>query len=309
MLEDKIKSEISPYRGRLVPQCPLARHTSWRVGGCAQYAYYPTDLEDLKVFLNQLSTEQPLTWLGLGSNLLIRDGGIMGTVILTRYGLKSLHQQDDGLIRAEAGVPCAKLAKFCLRYNLTGGEFFAGIPGTVGGALVMNAGAFGGETWKYLVAVDVIDRKGCIHSKSRSDFQVAYRNVSGLPDNQWFVAGYFCFASAQDDTVKQDIHQLLARRDASQPIGKLSCGSVFKNPPGDHAARLIETCGLKGYRIGGAHISMKHANFIINTGQATATDIEALIEHIEQIVWKTQCVRLEKEVHILGLNTSKTMLE
>ena len=285
---------------------PLARHTSWRVGGVARQTYRPTDIEDLAVFLASLAHDEKLLWLGLGSNVLIRDGGFDGTVIITQGRLAKLDPVimapeviQSPIIRAEAGVPCAKMAKYCARLGYTKAAFFAGVPGTVGGALAMNAGAFGGETWKYVVATETIDHRGQLHIRKPEEFQIAYRNVV-RPDNEWFVAGHFAFPTGNADEAAQAIRDLLRQRTTSQPIGEFSCGSVFRNPTGDHAARLIEASGLKGLRQGGAWVSEKHANFIINGGEATAADIEDLIQMVQEKVEKLQGVRLIPEVHILG---------
>lgn len=286
-------------KGALHHNMPLARHTSWHAGGNARQAYIPADLQDLAAFLATLPAGEPIIWLGLGSNTLIRDGGVTGTVILTQGKLAKLELLQDNTLRAEAGVTCAKLAKFCTKIGAEKGAFFAGIPGTVGGALAMNAGAFGSDTWEHVLAVDVMNHRGEIQTKPRKAFTVAYREVQRDP-NEWFVAGYFSFPAGDGEKAQQDIKALLKRRGDTQPIGEFSCGSVFRNPPGDHAARLIESCGLKGHAIGGAIVSQKHANFIINHDHATATDIEALINHVQKIVQQKTGVQLVRECHILG---------
>ena len=277
---------------------PMSRHTSWRVGGPADRYFLPSGIADLARFIAGLPADEPIHWVGLGSNLLVRDGGIRGTVISTHGLLSGLERLPDGGVRAEAGVPCAKLARQCVRWGLGSAEFFAGIPGTVGGALAMNAGAFGGETWRHVRALETMDRRGEGHRRRPDEYEVGYRSVGG-PAGEWFLAAEFSFASDSGASVA-DIKALLARRKATQPIGQPSCGSVFRNPPGDHAARLIEACGLKGFSIGGAQVSEKHANFIINTGDASAADIERLIEHVRRTVEADQGVRLEAEVRILG---------
>ncbi|ALP52332.1 UDP-N-acetylenolpyruvoylglucosamine reductase [Candidatus Tenderia electrophaga] len=287
------------YRGTLKRNEPMARHTSWRVGGPAERYYEPADLDDLAEFLAQLPEHEPLTWVGLGSNLLVRDGGVRGTVIMTSGLLKQMELLDQGLVRAEAGVACAKVARFCARHHLTGAEFLAGIPGTMGGALAMNAGAFGGETWRHVAAVETLDRRGVRHLRRPEEFQVSYRRVVGV-SGEWFVAAHLRLHRGDTDTASGRIKELLERRGATQPIGLPSCGSVFRNPQGDHAARLIEACGLKGVCIGGACVSEKHANFIINTGNATAADIEALMAKVAAEVESRHGVRLVREVHIIG---------
>lgn len=286
-------------RGELLHKEPMARHTSWRVGGPADCYYRPADIDDLAAFLQQLPTDEPLTWLGLGSNLLVRDGGIRGTVISTSGLLNEISLQDGQIIRAEAGVSCAKLARVAAREGLTGAEFFAGIPGTVGGALAMNAGAFGGETWPLVVRVETMDRHGQRYMRTPADYTIAYRSVKG-PDDEWFVAAHLKLEKGDVESGQTSIKELLAKRGATQPTTQASCGSVFRNPEGDHAARLIEQCGLKGKCIGNACVSEKHANFIVNTGDATARDIESLIEEVAQTVQRECGVSLMHEVHIIG---------
>src|SRR3990167_2342052 len=268
-------------RGRLLSNEPLANYTSWRVGGPAHYLYVPTDIDDLASFLAQLPDAMPLLWLGLGSNVLIRDGGVNGTVIVTQGALDKLSQLDAQLIRAEAGVSCAQFARYSARLGLTGAEFMAGIPGTVGGALAMNAGCYGGETWQRVHQVETIDRFGKIHLRNAHEFEVAYRHVKRLPD-EWFLSGHFALALGDKAKALQDIKSLLEKRNAAQPTGLPNCGSVFRNPPGKYAGQLIECSGLKNAAIGGAYVSPKHANFIINGGSASAADIEGLIAHVRE---------------------------
>lgn len=286
-------------QGVLLDNEPMARHTTWRVGGPAARYYQPADINDLAQFLARLSLDEPLLWVGLGSNLLVRDGGIRGTVIATAGLLNGIAQLDDVTVRAEAGVSCAKVARFCARLGLTGAEFLAGIPGTLGGALAMNAGAFGGETWKLVRAVETLDRRGQLRERSASDYRVGYREVTG-PVGEWFVAATLVLQHGDTAAAAARIRELLDKRAASQPTQQPNAGSVFRNPPGDYAARLIESCGLKGRCIGGACVSEKHANFIINTGSATAADIEALIEQVAATVQQQCGVCLEREVHIVG---------
>ncbi|HQU14897.1 MAG: UDP-N-acetylmuramate dehydrogenase [Gammaproteobacteria bacterium] len=286
-------------RGVLRRNEPLARHTSWRVGGPARYFYQPADIADLAAFLRQLPAQEPVLWLGLGSNLLVRDGGVAGTVIAVATVLNRLERDGDNVVRADAGVPCAKVARFCARHGMLGAEYLAGIPGTLGGALAMNAGAFGGETWERVVAVETLDRHGELRVRSPQDFRVGYRSVEG-PPGEWFVAGHLRLAPGDPRTGSERIKELLAQRGMNQPTGQPSCGSVFRNPPGDYAARLIEQSGLKGARIGGAAVSAKHANFILNTGGASAADIEALIQQVIETVERLHAVRLQTEVRIVG---------
>lgn len=284
--------------GELRRNEPMSRHTSWRAGGPADLFFIPSSVEDLQAFLRELDAGTPIFWLGVGSNLLVRDGGIRGVVISATGILRDLERIDIYLVRAGSGVPCTQLARQCIRWGLGPSEFFAGIPGTVGGALTMNAGAHGGETWERVESVRTIDRAGEIHHRSPAEYSVGYRSVTG-PKDEWFLEATFRFEPGVTASMEA-MKEMLERRKATQPLGLPSCGSVFRNPPGDHAARLIEAAGLKGYRIGGAEVSPKHANFIINTGDATATDIEELIEHVRQTVIEQHGVELRHEVRIVG---------
>jgi UDP-N-acetylmuramate dehydrogenase len=277
---------------------PMSKHTSWRVGGPAEYFFKPANINDLALFLRGLDEDVPVFWFGVGSNLLVRDGGLAGVVMSVAGILKDIKQTGGYQVTAGAGLPCTQLAKQCIRWGLGPSEFFAGIPGTLGGALAMNAGAHGGETWERIRSVKTIDRRGEIHDRLSSEYEVAYRSVRG-PGDEWFLEAVLEFdpaAIASMDTLKE----MLARRKATQPLGLPSCGSVFRNPPGDHAARLIETAGLKGHRIGGAEVSEKHANFIINNDGACAADVEELISHVRQTVAKQHGVDLIPEVRIVG---------
>lgn len=285
--------------GRLLHREPLARYTSWRTGGVADQLYIPASMEGLQQFLSGLPDAEPLHFIGLGSNLLVRDGGVRGTVILMHGALTGL-RVDQGRIYAEAGVTCAKLARFAARQHQHGAEFMAGIPGTVGGALAMNAGCHGGETWEIVDRVLTIDRVGKLHERNHQAFATAYRHVEMPVADEWFVAAWFRLADGDAEEAESKIKQLLARRLATQPLNLPNAGSVFRNPPGDHAARLIEASGLKGYRIGGAQVSEKHANFIVNQGDATARDIEQLILHVQAVVKQQQGVDLQPEVRVIG---------
>jgi UDP-N-acetylmuramate dehydrogenase len=276
----------------------LAKHTSWRVGGPADVFFKPRDVDELSAFLRSLAPATPVYFLGLGSNVLVRDGGIRGVVIATLGALTELKQLGANEVWAGSGVTCAKLAKQCVKWGLGAAEFFAGIPGTVGGALAMNAGAFGGETWQHVREVETIDMQGQVHRRPASAYRASYRHIEG-PQNEWFLAARLHF-ELRADVSEMEIRSLLARRKATQPIGELSCGSVFTNPPGDHAARLIEAAGLKGFRIGGARVSEKHANFIINDGTATADDLERTIEHVKSTVQRVHGVTLLPEVRVVG---------
>jgi UDP-N-acetylmuramate dehydrogenase len=240
-----------------------------------------------------------ITWVGLGSNLLVRDGGLRGAVISVHGALSALEQRDDGTVWCEAGVPCARIARQCARWQLGPAGFFVGIPGTLGGALAMNAGAYGGETWAHVAGVEVIDRSGTIRRRDASEYRVSYRHVEPPAADEAFLAASLRFV-AQPDASTDALRDLLVERKRQQPIGEWSCGSVFTNPSGDHAARLIEAAGLKGRRIGGAVVSVKHANFILNEGEASAADLEQLIALVQHEVAQHAGVRLQTEVRIVG---------
>ena len=287
------------FEARIRRDEPMSRHTSWHVGGPADIFYTPADRTELGAFLRSLAAGTPVYWVGLGSNLLVRDGGIRGVVISTQGTLDRLERLSEGTVYSEAGTACARIAKHCIRWGLGPAEFFAGIPGTLGGALAMNAGAFGGETWRHVLEVETIDRHGREHRRAAAEYRVGYRQVDAPVGGEWFVAATLRFEK-RPMAHEREMSELLARRRASQPIGEWSCGSVFTNPPADHAARLIEAAGLKGCAVGGASVSSKHANFIINHGNATAADIETLIERVREAVERAHGVRLHPEVRIVG---------
>jgi UDP-N-acetylmuramate dehydrogenase len=290
---------MTQQQGKLVLNEPLARYTSWRVGGCADRFYIPAGLQDLAAFLQSLPADEPIHFIGLGSNLLVRDGGVRGTVVLMHNVLKTM-QMDGDLVYAESGVTCAKLAKFSAKEAKQGAEFFAGIPGTLGGALAMNAGCYGSETWDVVKRVTTIDRRGELHTRDASEFVATYRHIEKPVADEWFVAGWLGLQPGDAPTATQKIKALLAKRLASQPLNLPSAGSTFRNPEGDYAARLVEASGLKGYIIGGAQVSEKHANFIVNIGGATALDIELLIKHMRDTVQEKQGVTLQQEVKVIG---------
>ena len=294
-----VPAQISPeFSTRVLYDVPMSKHTSWHAGGPADVFFTPRDTMDLASFLRQLPPTVPLLWVGLGSNLLVRDGGVRGVVVSLHGALGTLERLSATRIQAQAGVPCARLARQCVKWGLGSAEFFAGIPGTLGGALAMNAGAWDGETWRQVLEVDVIDRRGTRHVRTPVDYEIGYRHVRG-PADEWFIAARMEF-ERKPGSNDAAIRELLERRKQTQPIGEWSCGSVFTNPPGQHAARLIESAGLKGFRIGDASVSLKHANFIINHGAARAADIEALIVHVQQTVADFHHVELTTEVRIVG---------
>ena len=295
----RIDIDTSMLRGDLREQEPMSRHTSWKTGGDADYYYRAADIDDLSVFMSRLPIDMPVTWIGFGSNLLVRDGGLSGVVISVVGVLDELETINETEIIAGAGVPSAKAARFAAQQGLGGIEFLAGIPGTIGGALAMNAGAYGGEVWQYIKQAETINRKGERKVYSKDQFEIGYRSVS-LPEDEWFVACNLDLEISDKDSVEQRITNMLSDRAVAQPLGQHSCGSVFRNPSDDHAARLIDDCGLKGKQVGGATVSEKHANFIINSGNATSSDIEQLIELIQATVFEKHVVELIPEVRIIG---------
>lgn len=311
---------VENLRGILRHDVEMSRHVSWRAGGRVERMYQPADLDDLAMFLRALPADEPLLAVGLGSNLLVRDGGLRGTVLLLHGALDELRIEEDGLVSpqgggrgckatevatttlyAQAGVPGAKLARFAALHNLSGAEFFAGIPGTLGGMLAMNAGCYGSETWEVTTRVQVVTRNGEVLERTAQDYDIAYRHVAlRAAQEEWFVGAWFKFPAGEEDASREVIKTLLNKRIASQPLNLPNAGSVFRNPPGDYAARLIESCGLKGRQIGGAQVSEKHANFIVNVGAATAADIENLINEVQATVEKKTGISLHPEVRIVG---------
>ena len=297
------------WRGSLRLGESMSRHVSWRAGGPAARVYVPADMADLQVFLSSLGADEPVCFVGLGSNLLVRDGGYAGTVVLM-HRTRGEMRLEDGLLYAEAGVAAPKVARFAATNELEGAEFLAGVPGTVGGALAMNAGCYGSETWDHVVRVRVIARDGKLRERMRNEYEVDYRYcvrknsgpvATDDGDQEWFVGAWFRFRPGDALAARKRIKELLARRIASQPLELPNAGSVFRNPPGDHAARLVEACGLKGFAVGGARISDKHANFIVNPLRAaTAADIEALIGHAQVAVKERFGIELVPEVRSIG---------
>jgi UDP-N-acetylmuramate dehydrogenase len=280
---------------------PMAAHTSWRVGGPAERWFEPADRDDLVNFLKALPPHEPILWVGLGSNLLVRDGGVRGSVIALHGALDALELESDETVRAEAGVHCARLAKYAQQKKRAGLGFMAGIPGTVGGALAMNAGAWGGETWPNVSEAEVLYRDGRSEWLAPGKFEFSYRHVELPQDFCGFLGARFRVASDADGAHERYTRDSLARRKASQPVGRPSAGSTFRNPPGDHAARLIESCGLKGFRIGGAEVSRQHANVLRTDAAARAADVEALIAHIQRVVTDRTGVSLQTEVRVVGV--------
>ena len=283
----------------ILKNVPLTKYNSWRVGGAADTLFIPKNLEDLKNFLKDEHYLKPLTFIGLGSNILVRDGGIRGTVIVMHAALNEIQMTDKG-VYAEAGNTCAKIAKTLAREHYVGGEFFAGIPGTVGGALAMNAGCYGSETWNYVTQVNMIDDNGNIVTRLRDEFKISYREVIKPNAKEWFVGAWFNFKKDMAGDPESKIKEYLNHRKNTQPLNWPTAGSTFRNPKDTFAAKLIEDCGLKGFRVGNAEVSDKHANFIINLGNASAKDIENIIDYVECEVFKRKGIKLEREIKILG---------
>jgi UDP-N-acetylmuramate dehydrogenase len=287
-------------RGEMLHGEPMSRHVSWRAGGVAERLYRPADLADLQAFLRQTPASEPLLAVGLGSNLLVRDGGYRGTVVQMVGALTELRMDGD-LIYVQAGVPGAKLARFAATNNLCGAEFFVGIPGTLGGMLAMNAGCYGSETWQKVARVQVLTRSGELLERTPQEYDIGYRHVAlHKASDELFVGAWLKLETGDVEKARQGIKELMEKRSASQPLNLPNAGSVFRNPEGNHAAKLIEGCGLKGRRIGGAEVSQKHANFIVNIGGATAADIEGLINEVQATVKQQTGVELHPEVKIVG---------
>ena len=271
---------------------PMSKHCSLRSGGHTREFFLPGNVTELSEFLSDNSRQ--VLFVGLGSNLLIRDHGFNGVIIHTKH-LKEL-TISEGIIDAESGTTLARLSRFAQLNNRHGAEFLSAIPGTVGGALAMNAGAFGSEVWQYVVSVKTINLNGKVHQRKKSDFVIDYRSVSHKHIDEFFLSARFDFNLHQQN---DDVRDLLEKRNSTQPIGLPSCGSVFKNPKSHYAAELIESSGLKGFCVGGACVSEKHANYIINHDNATAEDIENLINHIKNTVKSVHNVELETEIIII----------
>ena len=279
----------------------LKNFNSWKVGGAAEQFLICDEKDILAHLIKEKKIKLPITFLGLGSNLLVRDGGIKGTVIVMNGGLKTINNEGN-LIYAEAGVSCSKLSRFSAKKGLDNSAFFSGIPGTVGGALAMNAGCYGSETWDYVQKVLMINLDGDQVERNKLDFKINYREVKNSNTDEFFLAAWFKFPKGDKEEAGKKIRELLAHRKNTQPLNWPTAGSTFRNPKENFAAKLIEDCDLKGFRIGGAQVSEKHANFIINLGDASAQDIENIIIYIQQVVFKKKNIQLKREIKIIGEN-------
>ncbi len=299
IMERPMDSHLEGLEGVLLHDEPMSKHTTWRVGGKAEMYFVPKDKAALVQLMCQLPSNIPVFWFGLGSNLLVRDGGIPGMVICTLKSLGLIERVSEDTVYAQAGVTSAKLAKYCARHGLEGAEFLAGIPGSFGGAVAMNAGAFGGDTWTMIKRIECLDRDGNIRWYNKDEIDHAYRHVA-LPNESWIVGAEIKLTPIKGLDLARRIRELLKTRGVSQPVQTANAGSVFKNPENDHAARLLEQAELKGTRIGGAHFSEKHANFIVNDGTASAIEIESLIEVGQKTVQARFGVLLSPEVRIVG---------
>jgi UDP-N-acetylmuramate dehydrogenase len=287
-------------QGKLQQEQSLARYTTWRTGGPAQLLLTPVCVQDIQLVFQSLKDGVPITWLGLGSNSLILDKGIRGLVVVMQGAkLNQLTFSDNHYVKVEAGVACGQFARMCARHSLVGAEFLAGVPGTIGGALRMNAGCYGGEMWDLVDSVELLTAKGQLLAKNADEFEVAYRYVD-LQEETFFLSATLHLKPGDKVQSLQEIKQLIAKRNASQPTNLPNCGSVFRNPEGDYSARLIEACGLKGYSVGDAQVSEKHANFIVNNGKASSADILTVINYVHEQVKVKQGVDLIQEVKVLG---------
>lgn len=286
------------FRGRIALNEPMERYTTFRIGGAADIYLEPLDKEDALALITYLRGQSlPYVLMGNGSNILVSDQGVRGAVVNLEVGFSYVRNQDDGTVVAGAGIKLAKFVDFCIGNGYAGTEMLAGIPGTLGGAVIMNAGAYGGEISDHMIAVELI-RGSKLMTISKDDAGFAYR-TSALQGDVILEAS-FQFPSGQKENMKTVRRQTLLKRNSSQPVQWGNAGSIFKNPKGDFAARLIQECGLKGTTIGGAQISELHANFIINRGQATAADVMALIQVARQAVLEKFAIELELEVKLIG---------
>ncbi|MGD0263441.1 MAG: UDP-N-acetylmuramate dehydrogenase [Candidatus Methylomirabilota bacterium] len=296
--EDLAKELCARMRGTVLTREPMARHTTFKIGGPADLAVVPEDADDLKAALHfARSRGLPVFVLGSGSNTLVRDGGIRGMVILPEK-FQDLSREGDE-VTAGAGVRISRLLAFCCKQGLAGLEFLSGVPGTVGGAVWGNAGAWGGATAERLARVDLVTEEGDDLFLGRDVIPFAYR-FSGFPKGAVIVRATFALKPGDPTAIRQRISRWLVQRNASQPVEFRSAGSIFKNPPGEYAGRLVDAAGVKGTRIGGAKISEKHGNFFVNLGEAQAADVLTLVELARERVRATAGIELELEIRVVG---------
>ncbi len=292
--------DLPPVRGKLIRDEALAPFTWLRVGGPADAVFLPSDEGDLSEFLAALDPAVPVLTIGVGSNLLVRDGGVEGVVIRLGRGFNTVEILDATSLRAGAAVPDAILARRAADAGITGLEFYAGIPGTVGGAVIMNAGCYGSETMQVIRSARVMDRQGQVHDISGEGFGYSYRH-SALQDAGLIVLdGVFEGAAEAPEAIHDRMTQITARRETTQPIRDKTGGSTFKNPPGHSSWKLVDQAGWRGKLHGGAMFSPLHANFLINTGEATAADLEDLGEQVRADVMSQTGILLEWEIKRIG---------
>ncbi|HEY6995409.1 MAG TPA: UDP-N-acetylmuramate dehydrogenase [Xanthobacteraceae bacterium] len=295
-----LKACLPDLRGRLLGNQPLAELTWFRVGGPAQALFVPEDEADLAYFLGHLPSDIPVTVIGLGSNLIVRDGGVPGVVIRLGRGFGEVKVEDGARIRAGAAVPDVKISRAAQEAGLAGLAFFRGIPGALGGALRMNGGAYGRETKDALIEARGVDRQGCVHLFSNRDMHYSYRHC-GVPDDVIFTQALFQGAPGDSAAIAAEMEKITESREATQPIKSRTGGSTFKNPPGRKAWQLIDAAGCRGLKIGGAQVSQMHCNFLINLGSASAADIETLGETVRARVCESSGVELEWEIKRIGV--------
>ena len=286
-------------KNKVYKNVSLTKFNSWKVGGNAENFVICSNINFLCELIKNNKVQKPIKFIGLGSNILVRDNGVKGTTIIMHKGLNNFFKEEE-LFYSEAGLSCSKFSKLIAKEGYTDSAFLSGIPGTIGGALAMNAGCYGFEIWSYVKKVLMINVNGELIERGLNDFNVGYRKILKENEAENFVGAWFSFPKGKKIEAEEDIRKLLAHRKRTQPLSWPSAGSTFKNPDNNHAAKLIEDCGLKGFKIGDAKISEKHANFIINLGAAKAKDIEDLINHIKKIVLKEKNIKLIPEVEIIG---------
>lgn len=295
-LIDKLPKVSGTYRVNV----DLSKINWFNVGGPAEVVFRPSDIADLCKFIKEKPKHIPLTILGVGSNLLVRDGGIKGVVLRLGRGFTDITEEQPGkLISCGAGALSFNAAVASIKFGISGLEFLSGVPGTIGGALAMNAGAYGSDVASVLEYAEAVDEFGQLHKLSLSDIGYVYRGNT-LPEGMIFVRGVFRGVKAEPRDIKDKIDEITQQRESSQPVRARTSGSTFKNPMGHKAWQLIDAAGLRGYKLGGAMVSEKHCNFFINTGNATAADIENLGEYVRKRVFEQSGIMLEWEVRVIG---------